>query len=251
MLFSISQALLSGHHVHFGNSPGLLLKDTKAFIPFVRDTHTGMYLLPLVPPVSRHNGTYPLQQAMRAAVLAISISNPSRILPAIPITKYTPSDITLHNTLGHIAHRRTQQLDVGIPQPFGKKITCPEALLTAFPLDHKRMQTDLLARELARMMRWDGDNMRAINLHFSSITELHHTMGFICDLSMEDVLKSVLLATLRASPNSSLRAAYHTVLDTLDDGDKELTFALIQDHCAREIRRSTREPDRCGQSPWR
>jgi hypothetical protein len=59
MFFSISQALLAGHHVHFGNSPGFLLKDTKAFIPFVRDTHTGMYLLPLIPPVSRHNGTYP------------------------------------------------------------------------------------------------------------------------------------------------------------------------------------------------
>ena len=111
MLFSISQALLAGHHVHFGNAPGLLLKDTKAFIPFVRDTHTGMYLLPLVPPVSRHNGTYTLQQAMRDAVPAISIPNPSRILPAIPITQYQPSDITLHNTLGHIAHSRSQQLD--------------------------------------------------------------------------------------------------------------------------------------------
>ena len=110
MLFSISQALAAGHHVHFGNSPGLLLKDTKAFIPFVRDTHTGRYLVPLVPPLSRHNGTYPLQ-AMRAAVPAISIPNPSRILPAIPITQYQPSDITLHNTLGHIAHRRSQQLD--------------------------------------------------------------------------------------------------------------------------------------------
>jgi len=79
-------------------------------------------------------------------------------------------------------------------------------------------------------------------------------MGFIGDLSMEDVLKSVLLATLRASPNASLRseaslrASYHTVLDALDDGEKELTFALIQDHCAREIRRSTREPDRRGQA---
>jgi hypothetical protein len=121
-----------------------------------------------------------------------------------------------------------------------------EALLTAFPLDHKRMQTALLARELARMMRWDGDNTRAINLHFSSITELHHTISFIGDLSMEDVLQSVLLATLRASPNASLRATYHTVLDALDNGEKDLTFALIQDHCAREIRRSTREPDRRG-----
>ena len=62
---------------------------------------------------------------------------------------------------------------------------------------------------------------------------------------MEDVLKSVLLATLRASPNASLRAAYHTVIDAVDD-DKELTFALIQDHCAREIRRTTRDPDRHG-----
>jgi hypothetical protein len=78
MLFSISQALLAGHHVHFRNSPGLLLKDTKAFIPFVRDTHTGMYLLPLVPPVSRHNGTYPLQQAMRAAVPLLDRRAPLR-----------------------------------------------------------------------------------------------------------------------------------------------------------------------------
>ena len=110
------------------------------------------------------------------------------------------------------------------------------------------MQTALLARELARMMRWDGDTTRAINLHFSSITELHHNLSFIGDLSMEDVLQSVLLATLRASPNASLRAAYHTVLDALDDGEKDLTFALIQDHCDREIRRSTREPDRRGQA---
>ena len=120
-----------------------------------------------------------------------------------------------------------------------------EALLTAFPLDHKRMQTALLARELARMMRWDGDTTRAINLHFSSITELHHTLNFIGELSMEDVLQSVLLATLRASPNASLRAAYHTVIDAVDEG-KDLNFALIQDHCARESRRSMREPDRHG-----
>ena len=95
------------------------------------------------------------------------------------------------------------------------------------------------------MMRWDGDTTRAINLHFNSIAELHHTLNFIGDLSMEDVLQSVLLATLRASPNASLRAAYHTVIDAVDEG-KELNFALIQDHCARENRRTTRDPDRHG-----
>jgi len=120
-----------------------------------------------------------------------------------------------------------------------------EALLAAFPLDHKSMQTSLLARELARMMRWDGDTQRAVNLHFNSIVELHHTLNFIGDLPVEDVLQSVLLATLRASPNASLGAAYHAVIDAVDD-DKELTFALIQDHCAREIRRTTRDPDRHG-----
>jgi len=70
-------------------------------------------------------------------------------------------------------------------------------------------------------------------------------LAFIGDLSVEDVLQSVLLATLRASPNASLRAAYHAVIDAVDD-DKELTFALIQDHCARECRRTTRDPDRHG-----
>jgi hypothetical protein len=109
------------------------------------------------------------------------------------------------------------------------------------------MQTALLARELARMMRWDGDTPWAVNLHFNSIVELQHTLKFIGDLSVEDVLQSVLLATLRASPNASLRAAYHAVIDAVDD-DKELTFALIQDHCAREIRRTTRDPDRHGRT---
>jgi hypothetical protein len=86
-----------------------------------------------------------------------------------------------------------------------------EALLTAFPLDHKRMQTVLLAREIARMMRWDGDSKGAVNRHFASVTELHRTMGYIGNLSIEDVLKSVLMATLKASTNRSLRDAYHKV----------------------------------------
>jgi hypothetical protein len=76
------------------------------------------------------------------------------------------------------------------------------------------------------------------------VTELHRTMGYIGTLSIEDVLKSVLLATLKDSPYSSLRTAYHKVLDALDD-DKDLTFALIQENCASEIRRSTRDTDEC------
>ena len=90
-------------------------------------------------------------------------------------------------TLEDILYRRLQDLwapltdsmkvfnENGAAQPLcAQKVW--EALLTAFPLDHKLMQTALLARELARMMRWDGDSKRAFNLHFASVTELHRTM---------------------------------------------------------------------------
>jgi hypothetical protein len=76
----------------------------------------------------------------------------------------------------------------------------------------------------------DGDSKGAVNRHFASVTELHRTMGYIGNLSIKDVLKSVLMATLKASTNRSLRDAYHKVLDDLDD-DKDLSFALIQDAC--------------------
>ena len=96
------------------------------------------------------------------------------------------------------------------------------------------------------MMRWDGDSKGAVNSHFASVTELHRTMGYIGNLSIEDVLKSVLMATLKASTNRSLRDAYHKVLDDLDD-DKDLSFALIQDACARQFRR---HPDERHPAAW-
>ena len=96
------------------------------------------------------------------------------------------------------------------------------------------------------MMRWDGDSKGAVNSHFASVTELHRTMGYISNLSIEDVLKSVLMATLKASTNRSLRDAYHKVLDDLDD-DKDLSFALIQDACARQFRR---HPDELHPAAW-
>ena len=121
-----------------------------------------------------------------------------------------------------------------------------EAHLTAFPLNHKRMQTVLLAREIARMIRWDGDSEGAVNRHFASVTELHGTMGYIGNLSIEDVLKSVLMATLKISTNCFLHDAYHKVLDDLHD-DKDLSFALIQDACARQFRR---HPDEHHPAAW-
>ena len=46
-----------------------------------------------------------------------------------------------------------------------------ENLLAAFPLDHGRMRTLLLAREFSRLMQWDGNSVDDVNLHFRQIGE--------------------------------------------------------------------------------
>ena len=98
------------------------------------------------------------------------------------------------------------------------------------------MQAVLLAREMARMMRWDGDSKHDVNIHFGKVNETRHALGYLDNLSIDDVLKSVLMATLKASANSTLRDVYHKILDNLDD-DQELTFTLMQTACARQFRR--------------
>jgi hypothetical protein len=71
-------------------------------------------------------------------------------------------------------------------------------------------------------------------------------MGYIGNLSIKDILKSVLMANLKASTNHSLRDTYHKVLDDLDN-DKDLSFALIQGACARQFRR---HPDELHPATW-
>jgi hypothetical protein len=73
-----------------------------------------------------------------------------------------------------------------------------------------------------------------------SSTNKQHHLSYLDDLTIDDVLKSVLMATLKASANRTLRDSYHNILDDLDD-DKELTVALMQQACAHQFRR---HPDR-------
>jgi hypothetical protein len=60
-----------------------------------------------------------------------------------------------------------------------------EALLAAFPLKHKRMQTALLACEMARMMKWDGDSKHAVNIHFGKVNETRQALGHL-DARLDD-----------------------------------------------------------------
>jgi len=114
-----------------------------------------------------------------------------------------------------------------------------DALLTAFPLNHKRMQTVLLAREFSRLMAWDGHSKADVDRHFGDVSDTLQTLKFLernIDITDVSKIKSVLLATLKFSKTKALTKAYASILDNLDD-DQDLTFAMIQQACARKLRR--------------
>ena len=82
---------------------------------------------------------------------------------------------------------------------------------------------------------WDGDSKHAVNIHFGKVNETRQALGYLDDLTLDNVLKSVLMVTLvKASANRTLRDVYHNLLDDLDC-DKELTFAIMQQARARQF----------------
>ena len=102
-----------------------------------------------------------------------------------------------------------------------------EALLTAFPLNHKRMQTVLLAREFSRLMAWDGHSKADVDRHFGDVSDTLQTLKFLeRNIDITDVFKSVLLATLKFSKTKALTKAYASILDNLDD-DQDLTSHMF------------------------
>jgi hypothetical protein len=81
-----------------------------------------------------------------------------------------------------------------------------EDLLTAFPLNHKRMQTVLLAREFSSLMAWDGHSKADVDRHFSDVNNTLEMLKFLaCNIDITDVFKAVmtslLLSPLRLRPS--------------------------------------------------
>jgi len=88
-----------------------------------------------------------------------------------------------------------------------------EALLTAFPLDHKRMQTVLLATEFGNLMAWDGRTKADVDRHFSNITDTLEMLTFLGDnIDIEAVFKAIVLATLKSSQTKALTKAYSVIV---------------------------------------
>jgi hypothetical protein len=104
------------------------------------------------------------------------------------------------------------------------------------------MQTVLLAREMDRMMKWDGDSKHAVNIHFGKVhddedvfylflqkqkLETRQVLGYLDDLTLDDVLKSVLMATLKASVNRTLRDSYHNILSPRHSTQRQCNAAHL------------------------
>jgi hypothetical protein len=91
-------------------------------------------------------------------------------------------------------------------------------------------------------MAWDGHSKNVVNTHFGKV-HIRRAFEYMGAITIDDVFRSVILATLKSSNNSTLHTAYDQILDDLDD-DKDLTFAHIQTVCARQFRRTKeRHPD--------
>ena len=69
-----------------------------------------------------------------------------------------------------------------------------EALLAAFPLDHQRMQTVLLATEFGNLMAWDGCSKADVDRHFSNVSDTLEMLTFLdgnIDITDECVVQVV------------------------------------------------------------
>jgi hypothetical protein len=112
-----------------------------------------------------------------------------------------------------------------------------EALLTAFPLNHQRMQTVLLATEFGNLMAWDGRSKADVDRHFSNVSDTLEMLTFLGgNIDITDVFKAVILATLQSSKTKARTKAYSMILDSLQDSH-DLSFEMIHRACVRQPRR--------------
>jgi hypothetical protein len=70
------------------------------------------------------------------------------------------------------------------------------------------MQTQIFVRELSRLMTWDVRTVDDVNHYFLKVSVFRKVLSYMKRLTIVvDVFKAVILATLKVSDNSDLRAA--------------------------------------------
>ena len=100
-LFSVRQALLAGHRIEFGQNPGLyILGNRNYFVPFTTCPNSGLWLIKLLPPPTKHNRIYASNNVTEDA-LSQALTQPA-----------TDTRLEDHAKLGHISFKRMRELDI-------------------------------------------------------------------------------------------------------------------------------------------
>ena len=113
-LYSVRKSLQSGNTIRFDTNAGLLVNgQPEFFVPFIRDSSTDLFLLPLLVPPTRHNGVYGIYNATTTPQ-----DNPSGInlLKQAQTTAEKSSAqkqyLTDHHRLGHVQQQRLKDINV-------------------------------------------------------------------------------------------------------------------------------------------
>jgi hypothetical protein len=77
------------------------------------------------------------------------------------------------------------------------------------PFSHKSMQTVLLASEIGSHMAWDGNTKDVVNDHFLKVSNTSKAFSYMDKLTIDNVFRTVILATLESSDNRALRYTYN------------------------------------------
>ena len=218
-LYSIAQARLNGHHVHFGSSPGLAVHGNEnSFVTFILDPHTNMYLLPLTPPPSHYNGTYPYANPSgpTANTSTTTAPNTGRSPPTrgsaftqpsptssrgsaftAPPSTRTPQlveterqqHLTTHQRLGHISQRRMQQLTTGLPTSLKEKITCPTCIASR---QHRANRPPPTAAHQRASQPWESVTVDLSGkMRILGVTNVSYYAPFVCDYSGAKIVEFI------------------------------------------------------------
>ena len=135
-LYSVRKSLQSGNTIRFDANAGLLVQGRpEFFVPFVRDSSTDLFLLPLLVPPTRHNGVYGIYNATTTPH-----KNPSGInlLKQAQTTAEKSSAqkqyLTDHHRLGHVQQQRFKDINVDGIKKLGKRqlphTSCPTCIVS-------------------------------------------------------------------------------------------------------------------------
>jgi len=260
-LYSVRHAQHAGHTVILGTHAGLLpYHDSDLFVPFIEDKNTGLWLLPLLPPPTAHNGVYPIYNAIEGSEdredsieLQQNIIQENAEQPFQQQVASTPATfqqdrtnlLNDHHRLGHISMKRARSLNIdGIQQPPSKmpKIKCPVCIASKAKR-HKKPVASTAETRTASGPWQDIYSDLSGKMRTPSITGYYYFAVFVCAWSGAKHCEFIarknhfIDAYRRFLATTGIKPLYIRTLRT-DQGGEYINHrmkALLEDHLTNHV----------------